>query len=106
MGHPKAFLDYRRRLEDLASYVGFRIRESGAASSYDCGSDNMKLHLILMGEKIQDICSEVQKYIQLLRLPEGSTVAIFTGDSLEPQNIGLSGEMQPSKELISRNRRR
>jgi hypothetical protein len=92
-------------MEHLISYIGFSMRKSGAAFSYDCGSDNMKLHLILMGENIQGICSEVQKYIQLLRLPEGSTVAIFTGDSLEPQDIGRSDEMQSSAELFSCNGR-
>jgi hypothetical protein len=102
-GHPKGFLDYRRRLENLASYIGFSIRESGAASSYDCRSDNMKLHLILMGQKVQDICSEVRAYLQVLRLPDGSTMVVFDRDSPEPHEIGTSGEIQPLEELFSRN---
>jgi hypothetical protein len=89
-GRPKAFLDYRSRLENLVSYIGFSIRESGAASSYDCKSDDMKLYLILMGENIQGIYDDVRKYLQVLRLPDGSTLAVFDGDSPEPFEISLS----------------
>jgi len=45
---------YRRRLEQLVSYVGYSIREIGLASSYECRANEFRankdrLFLIMIG---------------------------------------------------------
>jgi hypothetical protein len=89
-GQPKAFETYRSRLERIVSYMAYSIRESGLASSYDCRANKDRLVLILIGPDRERLRSELQTYLQFLKLPPNSTMAVFAGDSSSPEEINLT----------------
>jgi len=89
-GQPKLFEAYRRRLEQLVSYIAFSIRESGLASSYDCRADKNRLLVILIGPDREKLRAELGTYLQHLELPVNSTMAIFSGDSHQPEEFALN----------------
>jgi hypothetical protein len=88
-GRLNAFKEYRGRLENVVSYIAFSIRESGIADSYDCKTDNDKLCLLITGSDIEKMRSELEIYLKLFKMPSGSTMALFNGESPDPEEISL-----------------
>ena len=91
-GQPKLFEGYRRRLEQIVSYIGFSIRQSGLASSFDCQANKDRLYLILVGSDTDKLQVELKAYLDLLQLPANSKLAIFDGAAEAPEEFQLTDD--------------
>jgi hypothetical protein len=89
-GHPKLFETYRTQLEGVVSYIAFSIQENGLASSYYCRANKDRLVLIMIGPDRERLRSELQTYLQLLKLPADSTMVVFAGDASPPEEINVT----------------
>jgi len=89
-GQPYVFEQYRNRLEQLLSYVGFTIRHRRIAVSYKCEADQDGLRLLLIGADAAGIQAELVAYLQALRLPRSSRLTLFRNSSSQPTVIHLN----------------
>jgi hypothetical protein len=89
-GHPKLFETYRTQSERVVSYIAFSIQESGLALSYDCRANKDRLVLIMIGSDRERLRNELLTYLQLLKLPADSTMAVFAGGASPPEEINLT----------------
>jgi hypothetical protein len=89
-GQPYSWERRRNRLEQVLSYIGFTIQHRGIASTHECRVSGNTLMLALIGTDTKAIKTEVLSYLDLVKLPDGSRMAVFTNGSPQPADILLN----------------
>jgi hypothetical protein len=86
---PYAAQHRRNRLETLLSFIAFTIKNQGIASAFELKVHGDRLNLLLAGSDAKGIEAELQRYFELLRLPERGKMVVFTAGSDMPEEVEL-----------------